>query len=63
MQGCAPASFTAIGPPDRAHGARPGEVDEAPLPYNERRLVMNEAKGVRERTAAGDKPKAKQSFN
>jgi kynurenine formamidase len=57
------ASFTAICPPGWAHGARPGEAAEAPLPYNEKRLVMNEAKGVRERTAACDKPKGKQSFN
>ena len=28
-----------------------------------RRLVMNETKGVRERTAACDKPKGKLSFN
>jgi hypothetical protein len=27
------------------------------------RLVWNEAKGMRERTAACDKPKGKQSFN
>jgi kynurenine formamidase len=57
------ASFTAICPPGWTHGARPGEVAEAPLPYNEKRLVWNEAKGVRERSAACDKPKGKQSFN
>jgi len=57
------ASFTAICPPDWAHGARPGEAPEAPLPYNERRLVWDEAKGVRERTATCDKAKGKQSFN
>jgi kynurenine formamidase len=57
------ASFTAICPPDWPHGVRPGEVAEAPLPYNEKRLVWNEAKGVRERTAACDKPKGKQSMN
>jgi len=57
------ASFTAICPPVWTHGARPGEVAEAPLPYNEKRLVWNEAKGVRERSAACDKPKGKQSFN
>ncbi len=57
------ASFTAICPPDWAHGARPGEVAEAPLPYNARRLVYNETKGVRERTAGCDKPNGKQSFN
>ena len=40
-----------------------GEVAEAPLPYDEKRLVWNETKGMRERTAACDKPKGKQSFN
>jgi len=48
---------------DWAHGVRPGEVAEAPLPYNEKRLVWNETKGIRERTAACDKPKGKQSMN
>ena len=57
------ASFTAICPADWAHGIRPGEVAEAPLPYNEKRLSWNESKGVRERTAACDKPNGKQSFN
>ena len=57
------ASFTAICPPDWPYGARSGEVAEAPLPYNEKRLVYNETKGVRERTATCDKPKGKQSFN
>jgi hypothetical protein len=57
------ASLTAICPPEWTHGARPGEVAEAPLPYNEKRLVMNEATGVRERTATCDKPKGKLSFN
>ena len=57
------ASFTAICPPSWPHGARPGEVADAPLPYNEKRLVWNETKGIRERTAACDKPKGKQSFN
>jgi hypothetical protein len=57
------ASFTAIGPPEWTHGARPGEVAEAPLPCNERRLVINEATGVRERTRACDKPRGKPSFN
>lgn len=57
------ASFTAICPPDWPHGTRPGEVAEAPLPYNEKRLVWNEAKGLRERTAPCDKPKGKQSMN
>jgi kynurenine formamidase len=57
------ASFTAICPADWPHGVRVGEVAEAPLPYNEKRLVWNETKGVRERTAACDKPKGKQSFN
>ncbi|TMH55507.1 MAG: cyclase family protein, partial [Betaproteobacteria bacterium] len=57
------ASFTAICPPDWTHGARPREVAEAPLPYNDKRLVWNETKGLRERTAPCDKPKGKQSFN
>lgn len=57
------ASFTAICPADWTHGQRMGEVPDAPLPYNEKRLVWNEAKGIRERTAACDKPKGKQSFN
>jgi len=57
------ASFTAICPPDSPHGTRPGEAAEAPLPYYDKRLVWNETRGVRERTAACDKPKGKQSFN
>ena len=57
------ASFTAICPADWKYGIRPGDVAEAPLPYNEKRLVWNEAKGLRERTAACDKPKGKQSMN
>lgn len=57
------ASFTAICPAEWTRGTRPGEVAEAPLPYDERRLVWNEAKGVRERTAACDKPNGKQSMN
>lgn len=57
------ASFTAICPSAWTHGVRPGDVAEAPLPYNDKRLVWNEARGVRERTAACDKPKGKQSFN
>jgi kynurenine formamidase len=57
------ASFTAICSPEWTHGIRPGEVAEAPLAYNEKRLVWNVAKGVREREAACDKPKGKQSFN
>lgn len=57
------ASFTAICPPDWPHGVRPGEVPEAPLAHQEKRLVWNEARGARERTAACDKPKGKLSFN
>ena len=57
------ASFTAICPAEWSNGARPGEAAEAPLPYSDRRLVWNEAKGIRERMAACDKPKGKQSFN
>ena len=55
--------FTAICPPEWTHGARPGDVAEAPLPYNEERRVMVETQGVRERTAACAKPKGKPSFN
>jgi kynurenine formamidase len=57
------ASFTAICPAAWRDGVRPGDVPEAPLPYSDKRLVWNEAKGLRERTAACDKPKGKQSFN
>ena len=56
-------SFTAICPVDWTHGLRPGDGAEAPLAYNERRLVWNEESGVRERTAPCDKPKGKLSFN
>jgi kynurenine formamidase len=57
------ASFTAICPADWPHGIRPGQVAEAPLPLNDKRLVWNEAAGRRERSAACDKPKGKLSFN
>ncbi len=57
------ASFTAICPPDWPHGVRPSETPEAPLPYHDKRLVWNEAKGARERTTQCDKPKGKLSFN
>ena len=57
------ASFTAICPPDWRAGERPGETPEAPLPYNDKRLVWNAEKGQRERSAACDKPKGKLSFN
>jgi len=56
-------SFTAICPADWTQGQRPGDVGEAPLPYNERRLVFNEETGVRERTAPCDKANGKMSFN
>jgi len=57
------ASFTAICPASWSHGVRPGEVAEAPLSYNDERLVWNEGKGRRERAAACDKPKGKLSLN
>jgi kynurenine formamidase len=57
------ASFTAICPADWSHGLRPGDSAEAPLPYSDRRLVWNDERGVRERTAPCDKPKGKLSFN
>jgi len=56
------ASFTAICPQDWTHGARPGDVEEAPLAYHEKRLVWNGQKGVRERTVPCDKPKGKLSM-
>jgi kynurenine formamidase len=57
------ASFTAICPESWTEGVRPGDVAEAPLAYNDKRLVWNEAKGMRERSAPCDKPKGKLSFN
>ncbi len=57
------ASFTAICPADWSQGLRPGEQSEAPLAYNGQRLVWNEDKGMRERSAPCDKPKGKLSFN
>jgi kynurenine formamidase len=56
-------SFTAICPADWSQGIRPGELAEAPLAYNGQRLVWNEDKGVRERSAPCDKPKGQLSFN
>ena len=56
-------SFTAICPADWSQGLRPGDRAEAPLAYLDRRLVWNEERGVRERTAPCDKPKGKLSFN
>ena len=56
-------SLTAICPEDWSDGVRPGEVPEAPLVYNEQRLAWNEKKGLRERTAACDKPKGRLSLN
>lgn len=57
------ASFTAICPEDWTSGDRPGEIPDSPLPYYDNRLVWNSAAGVRERSAACDKAKGKQSFN
>jgi kynurenine formamidase len=57
------ASFTAICPAEWPHGERLGETPDAPLPYNDRKLAWNDAKGMRERTPACDKPKGKMSFN
>ena len=57
------ASFTAICPAEWSQGMRLGDVPEAPLAYNEKRLVWNPEKGQRERTAPCDKPKGKMSFN
>jgi kynurenine formamidase len=57
------ASFTAICPEDWTAGARPGEAPEAPLPYQDRRLVWDPAVGARVRSAPCDKPKGKLSLN
>jgi kynurenine formamidase len=57
------ASFTAICPENWNQGVRPGDVAEAPLAYNDKRLVWNETLGQRERSAPCDKPKGKLSFN
>ena len=57
------ASFTAVCPADWKYGVRHADAPDAPLPYNDKRLVWNEAKGGRERAAACDKPKGKLSFN
>jgi kynurenine formamidase len=57
------ASFTAICPPEWGHGVRPGDVQDAPLAYGDRRLVWNDTTGQRERSAPCDKPKGKFSFN
>ena len=53
-------------PPTTKFEPGTGRLDdksEAPLPYNAQRLAWNPAKGVRERSAACDKPNGKQSFN
>jgi kynurenine formamidase len=57
------ASFTAICPPEWPHGIRPGDVAEAPLPFQTKGLVYNETTGFRERSARCDKAKGKLSFN
>jgi len=57
------ASFTAICPEDWTFGSRPGDLPDAPLPYNERRLVWDQSTGTRQRNAPCDKPKGKLSFN
>ena len=57
------ASFTAICPEEWTHGERPGTVPEAPLAYQDKRLVWNSEKGLRESTAPCDKPKGKLSLN
>lgn len=56
-------SFTAICPEHWDKGLQPGNVEEAPLAYNEKRLVWNPEKRLRERTAPCDKPKGKLSLN
>ena len=57
------ASFTAICPEEWTQGMRPGDVPDAPLAINAKRLVWNEAGGTRERMAECDKPAGKMSFN
>jgi len=57
------ASFTAICPEEWPQGAQPGESPDAPFPLNDQRLVWNDKKGLRERTAPCDKLKGKLSFN
>jgi hypothetical protein len=57
------ASFIAICPADWTEGDRPGDIEEAPLAYNQKRLVWNEEAGRRDRTAPCDKPKGKLSMN
>jgi kynurenine formamidase len=57
------ASFTAICPEDWTEGVQPDGEAESALPYNEKRLVWNDDRGMRERTAPCDKPRGKLSFN
>ena len=56
-------SFTAICSDRWPRGVQPGGVAEAPLAYNDKRLVWSDGKGLRERTAPCDKPKGKLSLN
>lgn len=57
------ASFTAICPEEWTTGVRPGDTPEAPLPYQDRRLVWDDTLGARARTAPCDKPKGRLSMN
>jgi kynurenine formamidase len=57
------ASFTAVCAPDWPVGVRPGDEPEVPLNYIDKRLVWNDAKGIRERTLPCDKAAGKMSFN
>ena len=57
------ASYVAICPSTWQHGAAIDSALESPFPIQDKRYVWNSAKGVRERTAACDKPKGKGSFN
>lgn len=57
------ASFTAICPEDWSAGVAPGEVADAPFAINERRLIWNNERGYRERTATCDKKDGELSFN
>jgi kynurenine formamidase len=53
----------AICPADWHFGIVPGEVPESPLPFHDRKLVYDSAKGVRLRSAVCDRPAGVMSLN
>lgn len=57
------ASYVAICDASWPHGTAIDTKAESPFPIRANRLVWNAEKGMRERTAACDKPKGKGSFN